>query len=61
MNSEVKILAVDDVEMNLEMIEVMLEELGIQLYKAENGQEALDILLKEPDMDAILLDLEMPV
>ena len=61
MNTEVKILAVDDVEMNLEMLDVMLSELDIQLFKAGNGQEALDLLEREPDIDAILLDLEMPV
>ncbi len=37
MNSEVKILAVDDMPMNLEMLDVMLSELGIQLFKAGNG------------------------
>ena len=61
MNTEVKILAVDDVEMNLEMLDVMLSELDIQLFKAGNGQEALHLLERDPDMDAILLDLEMPV
>jgi putative two-component system response regulator len=61
MNTEVKILAVDDVPMNLEMLDVMLSELDIQLVKAGNGQEALDTLAVQPDIDAILLDLEMPV
>jgi putative two-component system response regulator len=61
MNTEVKILAVDDVAMNLEMLDVMLEELDINLLKAGNGQEALDMLALQPDVDAILLDLEMPV
>lgn len=61
MNSEVKILAVDDEPMNLEMLDIMLSELDIQLLKAENGQEALDILEGTAEIDAILLDLEMPV
>jgi putative two-component system response regulator len=61
MNYEVKILAVDDVPMNLEMLDFMLTELDIQLVKAGNGQEALDLLANDPDFDTILLDLEMPV
>jgi putative two-component system response regulator len=61
MNTEVRILAVDDVPMNLEMLDVMLAELDIQLLKAGNGQEALLLLESEPDIDVILLDLEMPV
>jgi putative two-component system response regulator len=61
MNTEVKILAVDDMPMNLEMLDVMLAGLEIQLFRAGNGEEALELLKTEPDIDAILLDLEMPV
>lgn len=61
MNSDVTLLAVDDMPMNLEMLEVMLTELDIQLLKAGNGREALDILGQACQVDAILLDLEMPV
>jgi putative two-component system response regulator len=61
MNSEVKILAVDDVALNLALLDIMLSELDICLLKAANGREALDILAREPEVDAILLDLEMPV
>ena len=41
---EVKVLAVDDDEMNLAMIEVMLAELRCTLIKAGNGEEALAAL-----------------
>jgi len=61
MNSEVKILAVDDLALNLELLDIMLTQLGVCLLKAANGQEALAILEQEPQVDAILLDLEMPV
>ncbi|MDD2364887.1 MAG: response regulator [Desulfuromonadaceae bacterium] len=61
MNSEVRILAVDDAPMNLEMLDIMLAELDIQLLKACNGREALSLLTENPDIDAVLLDLEMPV
>lgn len=60
-SNEVKILAVDDDSMNLEMLELMLSELGSTLLKANNGQQALDLLEIEQSIDVILLDLEMPV
>lgn len=61
MIDEVKILAVDDVSMNLDMLEIMLAELDITLITAVNGQEALERLEAHPDTDIVLLDLEMPV
>jgi putative two-component system response regulator len=57
----VKLLAVDDVQMNLDMLEIMLGEIGGVFLKALNGAEALEVLSCNPDVDTILLDLEMPV
>ena len=61
MFDEVTILAVDDDSMNLKMLEFMLSELDCRLIKADNGQQALDMLETEPNIDVILMDLEMPV
>jgi putative two-component system response regulator len=61
MFDEVTILAVDDDSMNLEMLELMLSELGSRILKAGNGQEALQAMEEEPGIDVVLLDLEMPV
>ena len=61
MNDKIKILAVDDVEMNLDMLEFMLADLDCDFLKADNGQHALDLLARNPDTDIILLDLEMPI
>lgn len=61
MTAEVKILIVDDVAMNLDMLEVMLSDIDATIIRAENGQEALNLLEQNQDTDAILLDLEMPV
>jgi putative two-component system response regulator len=57
----VKILAIDDVLMNLELLEVMLAGVGDTFLKASNGAEALEVLADNTDTDTILLDLEMPV
>jgi putative two-component system response regulator len=56
------ILAVDDVEFNLHMIRLMLGDLGdIVCLEARNGRQALEMLHRSPDIDIVLLDLEMPV
>jgi len=61
MQESVKILAVDDVQMNLDMLELMLAGFGGVFLKALNGAEALQLLEGHADTDTILLDLEMPV
>lgn len=61
MHESVKILAVDDVLMNLEMLELMLTGVNDVFLKAMNGAEALEMLSRHGDTDTILLDLEMPV
>ena len=62
MPDRITILAVDDVEMNLLMIEAMLDGLGtFNFIAAHNGAEALAALEGNPGIDIVLLDLEMPV
>ena len=61
MTDSVKILAVDDVQMNLEMLEIMLLTLPCVCLKASNGRDGLDLLRLHPDTKAILLDLTMPI
>jgi putative two-component system response regulator len=61
MRDDIIILAVDDDSMNLEMLEIMLEDLGCTILRAEHGQAALESLRTHPTVDVVLLDLEMPV
>ncbi|MCL1846306.1 MAG: response regulator [Defluviitaleaceae bacterium] len=52
------ILAVDDIQSNLDMLEVILSD-QYNMYKAQSGADALELLPKvKPDL--ILLDLSMP-
>lgn len=55
-----KILLVEDNELNQELAVDLLESKGVKILVAENGQEALDILDKET-FDGILMDCQMPV
>ncbi|MCL2628496.1 MAG: ATP-binding protein [Oscillospiraceae bacterium] len=56
-----RILVVEDIEINREIIIALLEDTGVLIDTAENGQEALDIITFSPDKyDIILMDLQMP-
>jgi len=54
-----KILIVDDIEVNLELLEARLEGSGYEVAYARNGIEALD-KLKSASIDMIISDILMP-
>ena len=54
-----KILIIDDLKTDVLLISHMLND--CQLFCAANGLEALGILKKTPDIDLVILDLDMPV
>ncbi|WP_290642815.1 ATP-binding protein [Aquabacterium sp.] len=55
-----RILVVDDVEANREMLVAMLRPLGFETLEAVHGQDALDqVQASNPDL--VLMDLAMPV
>lgn len=55
----VKFLLVDDKEENLTALEALLRRDGLELLKARNGDEALELLLQH-DVALALLDVHMP-
>lgn len=59
MRDRVNILMVDDQPAKLLSYEVILNELGENLIKANSGREALEYLLKE-DVAVVLMDVSMP-
>ena len=60
--SGIKVLIVDDSEINLEVAQMILESQGASVASALSGQEALDWLQQHPDeVDIILMDIQMPV
>lgn len=59
-NRKIKILHVEDNDMNREIISLFIEELNFELKEATNGKEAIDLLENYiPDM--ILMDIQMPI
>lgn len=55
------ILIVDDVMVMRLMLRAKLEEGGFEVLEAEDGEKALTILEKEPDIRLIITDVTMPV
>ena len=55
-----RILVVDDGAENRELVRLVLEETGLLVGEAENGQVALDALQAEA-YDLVLMDMQMPV
>lgn len=56
-----KVLIVDDDMRNVFALTSVLEEKGLKLLVASNGQECLDMLEENPDINLVLMDIMMPV
>ncbi|MGN1317885.1 MAG: response regulator transcription factor [Lachnospirales bacterium] len=57
---EYKILVADDDKEILNAIKIYLTNEQMQVFTASDGQEALDVLEKNPDIHLIIMDLMMP-
>ena len=55
-----RILLVDDIEVNREIVLMMLGQFGFEIDTAADGREAVDMAAKNP-YDVILMDIQMPV
>lgn len=58
--SQVKILVVDDNNVNLIIAQKLLQKMGFHSIKATGGRIALDILKKQQDINLIFMDIQMP-
>jgi hypothetical protein len=54
------VLVVDDGTENRQLVRVLLEEVGLRVSEAENGQEAMDSIASQ-SFDLVLMDMQMPV
>jgi PAS domain S-box-containing protein len=58
-NTGIRVLLVDDVEMNLKVLSIMLKKMNVEHALASSGKQALQEFEKG-DFDAVLTDLWMP-
>lgn len=58
--SRIKVLAVEDNELNKMVLQVVLKKYGCQIEIASNGEEALEILTRK-EFNIILMDVQMPI
>ncbi len=56
-----KILIVEDDMSSRLYLNKILERTGLLLLNAGDGQEAVDIAFNNPDIDIILMDIQLPV
>jgi CheY-like chemotaxis protein len=56
-----KILIVEDDSSSRLYLNKILEKTGAVLLNAGDGQEAIDIAMENPDIDIILMDIQLPV
>ena len=55
-----KILIVDDEKEIRDLVEIYLKSEGYNTIKASDGEEALEIIERDRDIDLIVLDIMMP-
>ncbi|MDR0322229.1 MAG: response regulator [Treponema sp.] len=56
-----KLLVAEDVEINREILLALLEDTGVSIDCAQNGEEAVEMITSSPDKyDAVLMDVQMP-
>jgi CheY-like chemotaxis protein len=54
------ILVADDEITNFILIEKTLKKTKIKIFHAENGEQAVEIFKKNPEINLILMDIRMP-
>jgi hypothetical protein len=57
---DMKVLIVDDDIRNIFALTGALEQHGMIVFNAENGKDAIETLKKNPEIDAVLMDIMMP-
>ena len=56
-----KVLLVDDDYRNIFALSRIVSKTGAKIHVAKNGQEAVNLLNEQPDIDMVLMDIMMPV
>lgn len=57
----IKILVAEDHPVNREILVQFLKKFGARIFQAENGMQALNLISKNPEIQIIFMDIQMPV
>lgn len=57
----IKILVAEDHPVNREILVQFLKKFGAIIFQAENGMQALNLISKNPEIQIIFMDIQMPV
>ncbi len=60
-NEEFVILVAEDEEYNMMYINELFSKTSYKIIEANNGQEAVDLATKHPEINLILMDIKMPI
>ncbi|HEX3006760.1 MAG TPA: ATP-binding protein [Bacteroidales bacterium] len=55
------LIVAEDDDLNFKLIQIALNKTGIHIIRAENGEEVLQIASANKDIDAVLMDIQMPI
>ena len=58
---KLKILIAEDDPFSFQFLEILLKNYCDDIIHANNGKEAVDLCVRNPDIDLILMDVKMPV
>ncbi|MFW5658204.1 MAG: response regulator [bacterium] len=59
--NDYKVLLVEDDETSLIFLQEVLDITGIKIVSAKDGREAIDIVKNNPDIELVLMDIQLPV
>ncbi|SRR6056297_653591 len=54
------ILIAEDEDSNFKYLEIALRKSGVNILRANNGNEAIQLVKDHPEIDLILMDIKMP-
>jgi len=55
------ILIVEDNYISFKLLEVLLRNSKVKIFHADNGQKAIDMVRLHPEINLVLMDLQLPV
>ncbi len=58
---DLSILVVEDNYVSFKLLEITLRKTGVGILHADNGQDAIDMVAKHPEIDLVLMDIQLPV